>query len=92
MPDLEEAYRLYRISKYRHQHRNYDAVDEYIKDKDFVSLDNMVEKTGLYRGSIGHHMSKLKWEKLKIKGKTFYSSASSIASSETSSEIPSKAG
>jgi len=88
MPDLEEAYRLWRISKYKHQLRDYSKVDDYIKDKKCVSLAELVEHSGLYCGSIGHHMAQLGWMKHKVKGKIHYSSMfSSIANCETSSAI-----
>jgi len=87
MPNLEEAYKQYRISKYRHQLRDYSDIDEYIIDKDCVSLAELVEYSGLYCGSIGHYMSKIGWLKHKVRGKIHYSSASSIVSCETSSAI-----
>ena len=87
---MEEAYKQFRISKYRHQFRDYSDIDEYIVDKECVSLSELLEYSGLYCGSIGHYMTKLGWMKHKVKGKTYYSS--SATNMETSSRISSKAG
>ena len=87
---MEEAYKQFRISKYKHQHREYNEIDDYIKDKEYVSVSELIDHTGIYCGSIGHHMTKMNWKKHKVKGKTYYSS--SATNMETSSRISSKAG
>jgi len=88
MSNLDEAYRLWRVSKYKHQLRDYTDIDDYIIDKECVSLAELVEYSGLYCGSVGHYMAQLGWMKHKVKGKIHYSSIfSSIASCETSSAI-----
>ena len=85
MPDLDKSYRLWRISKYKHQLRDYTDIDDYIVDKKCVSLAELVEYSGLYCGSVGHYMAQLGWMKHRLRGKIHYSS--SITSCETSSAI-----